>query len=152
VRKGSHGREGGRSKVPAPNRAFARPVRPRYSNPVNPTHAGAVAIRGEREFLLVRSSRGDEWVLPKGHIEHGESAEAAALRELREEAGVVGRIVRDLGVRDFGSSRRVAFFVVEATGTTAASEERHPRWCTLDEALASTRFEETRELLREVSS
>ena len=118
---------------------------------MNPTHAGAVAVRNGCEVLLVLSSRGDEWVLPKGHIEEGERAEVAALRELREEAGVVGRIVRALGVRDFGASKRVAFFVVEATGATEASEDRHPRWCTVDEALALTRFEETRELLREVN-
>lgn len=91
-------------------------------------------------------------MLPKGHIEAGERAEDAALRELREEAGVLGRVVRGLGAREFGPAKRVAFFLVEATGETRASEERRPRWCSFDEALAMTRFEETRELLREVSS
>ena len=35
--------------------------------------------------------------LPKGHPEQGESAEAAALREVREEAGVEARLVAPLG-------------------------------------------------------
>ena len=116
---------------------------------MNPTHAGAVAVRNRCEVLLVRASRRDEWVLPKGHIERGESAEEAALRELREEGGVAGRILRGLGVRNFGPSKRVAFFVVEATDTVETSESRQPRWCSLDEALALTRYEDTRALLRE---
>ena len=35
--------------------------------------------------------------LPKGHPEEGESAEDAALREVREEAGVDARLVEPLG-------------------------------------------------------
>ena len=35
--------------------------------------------------------------LPKGHPEEGESAQDAALREVREEAGVEGRLVEKLG-------------------------------------------------------
>jgi 8-oxo-dGTP pyrophosphatase MutT (NUDIX family) len=107
--------------------------------------------RGERQFLLVRSSRGNEWVLPKGHIEKGESEEAAALRELREEAGVTGRIVAPLGVRSFRSAV-VAFFVVEAEGTVYTNESRDPRWCTLEEALALSSFEDASQLLRDAAA
>ena len=38
------------------------------------------------EVCLVHA--GKYWGLPKGHIEHGESAEQAALREISEECGV----------------------------------------------------------------
>ena len=38
------------------------------------------------------------WSLPKGHIEEGESAEVAAIREVGEETGIVGRVVAPLGV------------------------------------------------------
>jgi ADP-ribose pyrophosphatase YjhB (NUDIX family) len=41
------------------------------------------------------------WTLPKGHIEVGESAEETALREVREETGLTGEIVAELGVIDF---------------------------------------------------
>ncbi len=61
------------------------------------SHAGGVVARtvdGERQYLLVepRRSRG-EWVLPKGHIEPGETPEAAAVREVEEEAGVRAAVV-----------------------------------------------------------
>jgi 8-oxo-dGTP pyrophosphatase MutT (NUDIX family) len=55
------------------------------------THAGAVAYRSggtRREYLVVTSSSGAAWVLPKAHLEDGEAPADAALRELREEAGV----------------------------------------------------------------
>jgi 8-oxo-dGTP diphosphatase len=51
---------------------------------------GVVVLRGE-EVLLVRrgtAPRVGQWSLPGGRIEWGETAEAAALRELKEETGV----------------------------------------------------------------
>jgi hypothetical protein len=42
-----------------------------------------------------------QWSLPKGHIEAGESAEQAAVREVAEETGIDGRIIGRLGTIDF---------------------------------------------------
>jgi 8-oxo-dGTP diphosphatase len=59
-----------------------------WRNPV-PT-AGAVVRDGD-ELLLVRRADGpseSDWTVPGGYVEPGESAPAAAVRELREEAGV----------------------------------------------------------------
>jgi ADP-ribose pyrophosphatase YjhB (NUDIX family) len=41
------------------------------------------------------------WSLPKGHLEAGETAEDAAVREVREETGIRGRVIAPLGVIDF---------------------------------------------------
>lgn len=41
------------------------------------------------------------WSLPKGHVEPGETAEAAAVREVAEETGIAGRVVAPLGTIDF---------------------------------------------------
>lgn len=63
---------------------------------------GVVCLRGS-EVLLVRRGkppRIGEWSLPGGRIEWGESAGAAALRELAEETGVEARIVGLIDVVD----------------------------------------------------
>lgn len=44
-------------------------------------------VAGERRFLLVQQTDG-HWSFPKGHVEEGESFEAAAQRELFEECGI----------------------------------------------------------------
>lgn len=41
------------------------------------------------------------WSLPKGHVEPGETAEDAAIREVAEETGITGRVVGTLGTIDF---------------------------------------------------
>ena len=55
-------------------------------------------IRGRAMVAAIRP-RGREgvWALPKGHIDPGESAAETAMREVREETGVEGRLVEKLG-------------------------------------------------------
>ena len=63
-----------------------------------PTHAGVIVgwpKKGEWEFLLVKAL-GSGYVLPKGHIEPGESEGDTARRELREETGyLLARIMQE---------------------------------------------------------
>jgi 8-oxo-dGTP pyrophosphatase MutT (NUDIX family) len=119
------------------------------------THAGAVVFR-KREarvlYLVVSSSDGLNWVLPKGHIDPGETAEIAALRELEEEAGVVGEIVTGLSARRFikaGKEAEVQFFLVREKGATESIENRIIRWEEEAAALQLLTFAEAREALSE---
>lgn len=41
------------------------------------------------------------WLLPKGHVEPGESVSQAAVREIAEETGITGHVVDTMGVVDY---------------------------------------------------
>jgi 8-oxo-dGTP pyrophosphatase MutT (NUDIX family) len=63
------------------------------------------------------------WSLPKGHLEDGETAEDAAIREVEEETGIRGRVVAPLGTIDYwfvAEDRRihktVHHYLLEASG------------------------------------
>jgi 8-oxo-dGTP pyrophosphatase MutT (NUDIX family) len=119
------------------------------------THAGGVVFRnsrGERLFLVVSSSDGISWVLPKGHIEPGESPEQAALREIVEEAGIVGEVVEQLSVRNFiknGQPALIQYFLIRELGTAAAKESRVLRWENNDDALELLTYAEAKAALVE---
>ena len=119
------------------------------------THAGGVVFRQRDSqvfFLVVSSSDGLNWVLPKGHIDPGETAEIAALRELAEEAGVTGEIVAPLSVRRFRKADKeldIQYFLIREIGATESTENRTVRWETETEALQLLTFQEAREALLE---
>jgi bis(5'-nucleosidyl)-tetraphosphatase len=54
--------------------------------------AGAVIFRKEKKktlFLFIYSGKSKIWGFPKGHLEAGESEKEAAIREIKEETGIV---------------------------------------------------------------
>jgi 8-oxo-dGTP pyrophosphatase MutT (NUDIX family) len=119
------------------------------------THAGAVVFRSSNNrplYLVISSSDGANWVLPKGHIEPGESPEAAALRELGEEAGVMGEILERLSVQHFKKVDKevaVQYFLVPSVGSTEAAEKRTLRWEDEQAAVRLLTFAEARVALLE---
>jgi 8-oxo-dGTP pyrophosphatase MutT (NUDIX family) len=118
--------------------------------------SGAIVVRldgSEPQVLLVTAKRNPRnWIFPKGHIEKGESAEDAALREAREEAGVVGKLIGPAGVLEYsflGAKARVEYFVAEFTKESGPPEDGRSRaWCGWDEALERLNYKNTRKLLR----
>lgn len=100
------------------------------------------------------------WSLPKGHIEPGETAEAAAVREVSEETGITGRIVARLGTIDFwfiAEQRRVHktvhHFLLRAEGgrlSDADIEVAAVAWVPLDELADRLAYEDERALVTQV--
>jgi len=119
------------------------------------SHAGSVVFRereGEIDYLVVSSSDGLNWVLPKGHIDPGETPEVAALRELAEEAGMLGEMVAPLSLQHYERRDKdvaIQYFLVRESGSTATKEKRTVRWENHDTALELLSFPEARAALQE---
>jgi ADP-ribose pyrophosphatase YjhB (NUDIX family) len=96
-----------RSGRRSPNQSRTRRRTKRWLRQVDEFSAGGLVVdlAGEvpKGALIGRTDRQGRllWSLPKGHIEAGETAEEAALREVREETGIDGEILGELGTIDF---------------------------------------------------
>ena len=121
------------------------------------TSAGAVVFhRGEQiEYLLLFSTF---WGFPKGHVERGEDERAAALREIREEAGLEValldgfRYVEKYTYQRKGqlNHKQAVYFIAEAPSRAACLSWEHSDlvWLPFDEALAHLQFDGLRDTLR----
>ena len=112
------------------NRLFCKTCQqPIYENPVP---ASCLVVRDDNgRILLVKRSVEPEkggWCLPGGYIEMGEEPDESALRELREETGLTGRIDRLLGVMKGNSGiydtlLMVGYQVLSFTGKLVAGDD-----------------------------
>lgn len=116
--------------------------------------AGAIAFRGagpKPHFLLVTAKHEPAvWIFPKGHLEPGETPAGAALRELREEAGVTGKVVGEVGTLDFRSGREdvsVTYYLIRHVNDGAPPEGRSLAWLPYDQARARLSHDDARGLL-----
>ncbi|NLC52477.1 MAG: NUDIX domain-containing protein [Firmicutes bacterium] len=83
--------------------------------------AGGVVFKDERIVSLRRKN--GVWLMPKGHVEPGETLEQAAVREVREETGLVARVGAPLGETEYSFTedgtlyrKKVFWFFMEAIG------------------------------------
>jgi 8-oxo-dGTP pyrophosphatase MutT (NUDIX family) len=128
--------------------------------------AGGVVVRDGACVVIVptrRAANGSRVLaLPKGHPEEGESASDAALREVREEAGVEARLVEKLGdVRYWymRGGRRIAkvvsFFLLEYLSGEVDDHDReveHARWLPLEDAARELTYKGERDMARRALS
>jgi 8-oxo-dGTP pyrophosphatase MutT (NUDIX family) len=110
------------------------------------------------EVALVGRIKHDLWALPKGTPRAGETPEATALREVREETGLLTRIVVEIGVIEYTFSRKgvryrkeVLHFLMEAIGGDIADHDEEydfVEWVPLDEAIQRLTHENEAEIVR----
>lgn len=121
---------------------------------VHERSAGGLVVRGD-EVLLIALAGGQRWQLPKGHVEPGEGAEEAAMREVREETGVTGRPLGPLPAIEYWFvqagqrvHKRVDYYLLEYESGSETdfdpSEVSSAAWFPWDEAIARLTFENER--------
>ena len=117
--------------------------------------AGGVVMRDGR-VALVHRPRYDDWTLPKGKLDPAESFEEAAVREVQEETGLHGRLVRELlptTYRVGGRDKVVRYWLmdVEHEGPFVPNDETDElRWAPINEAMRLLTYGRDREVLRAV--
>ena len=118
---------------------------------------GIVLRRGDTPLIaIVRQRKRNEWVLPKGKLDDGETPKQAAHREVLEETGHDVAIHEFLGTLGYHSGRRskiVHFWRMEAVGGQVRklmNDIKAVDWVTLDDALARLSREYERAFLTEV--
>ena len=112
--------------------------------------AGGVVLR-DGLVALVHRPRYDDWSLPKGKLDPGESSEEAALREVEEETGLRCSLVRELPTVRYdvrGRLKEVRYWVMEALDEmpfVPNEEVDEVRWVDPQEALALLSYDRDRE-------
>jgi 8-oxo-dGTP pyrophosphatase MutT (NUDIX family) len=127
--------------------------------------AGGVAHRlddGRIQIVVIKTSAEGRWQLPKGMIDPGETPEIAALREVREEAGIACEIIEPLDTIEYwfvGSfdgpkkryHKKVHFYLMRfLTGDVHDHDHEvvEARWVRIDEAEEMLAFDTEKGLIR----
>ena len=108
---------------------------------------------GETEVVIVHRPRYDDWSLPKGKLEAGESWEQAALREVGEETGLRCELLEELKPARYrdrhGRRKLVRFWLMRPVGEAArrGDEVDEVRWLPAPEAERLLSYEHDRRLV-----
>jgi 8-oxo-dGTP pyrophosphatase MutT (NUDIX family) len=100
--------------------------------------------------------------LPKGHLDKGETDEAAAIREVTEETGVQAELIAKLGDVEYTYERRgrrrpkrVAFYLFEYRGGSLEDHDHEIEvalWMPLEKAAEELTYAGEREIVRRAMS
>jgi 8-oxo-dGTP diphosphatase len=115
--------------------------------------AGGVVVHHGR-VVLVHRPKYDDWALPKGKLDEGESWEAAALREVHEETGLRCTLLEELDSVQYtdpkGRPKTVRYWrmeIVEEDGFHPNDEIDELRWLAPDDAVACLTYDHDHDLV-----
>ena len=147
------GHAGGRKTVRKGKPRKTAPIRREFS-------AGFIVFRETHEgrlYLLL--DYGKHWDYPKGHLEKGETAWKAAVRELREETGIrqvdrVTRLQRNMHYRFYSSKngnieKTVTYFIGRTRAEKVAVSDEHSghAWLPYERAMVRLTFQNAQDML-----
>ena len=128
--------------------------------------AGGAVVRDGEVIVIVPvkrdANRRRVLALPKGHLDGGETPEAAAAREVTEETGVTAELIDKLGDVEYSYERRgrrrakrVAFYLFEYRSGSLEDHDHEiedARWMPMAEAAVALTYPGEREIVRRALS
>jgi 8-oxo-dGTP diphosphatase len=124
--------------------------------------AGGVVTRSGAngpEILLVHRPKYDDWTLPKGKAEPGESDEDCALREVEEETGLACDLGDEVAAVEYedaaGRPKRVRYFAMtppEGVDASPQNEVDAVRWLTREQALEALSYGRDRQVIERLTA
>ena len=129
---------------------------------VTQTSAGGVMFReldGRVEVAMIAVKGGSLWCLPKGIVDRGETREKSALREVEEETGLKGRILKEIGQitywyfikADNAKCKKTVYFYLMQyeSGNTADHDHEvdDAAWFPIEEAIGKAAYKGDRQIL-----
>ena len=128
--------------------------------------AGGAVVRDQEVIVIVPvkrdANRRRVLGLPKGHLDEGETPEAAATREVAEETGVTAELIEKLGEVEYSYDRRgrrrakrVVFYLFEYRSGSLEDHDQEiedARWMPLEQAAEALTYPGEREIVRRALS
>ena len=111
------------------------------------------------DVALIAMKNKTVWTLPKGIIDKGEMPEASAIREIKEETGLTGRIIDSLGDKSYWfylkdenakCRKTVSYFLlqyIEGDIGDYCWEVEEAKWFAMDDAIKQVSYNGDREVL-----
>ena len=121
------------------------------------TSCGCIITKNNK-VLLVYEKRGNFWGFPKGHMEEGETEIETALREVKEEVGIDVKINPEKRypinyiIGNEIDKTTVLYLATPITEDVVMQEAEieNFKWCSYEEALETLKFDNLKELFKEV--